>query len=80
MSLLDVHLLLQLTELRGRGLQTDSYLLQLLVCRSHQVAAPVRRLTSVFQLKKNQEIQLKMDLVEKKKTSLCSSSSATLVL
>lgn len=44
------HLFLQLAELSRHGLQADSRLLQLLVCRSDQVAAPVGRLTGIFQL------------------------------
>lgn len=36
------HLFLQLAELSGHGLQADSCLLELLVRRSNQVAAPVR--------------------------------------
>lgn len=44
------HLFLQLAELSRHGLQANSCLLQLLVCRSDQVAAPVGRLTGIFQL------------------------------
>lgn len=48
--LLSSHLFLQLAQLCGRGLQPDARLLQLLVRSSNQVAAPVGRLTSIFQL------------------------------
>lgn len=48
--LLLTHLFLQLAELSGHGLQADPGLLELLMRGSHQVAAPVCRLTGVFQL------------------------------
>lgn len=52
------HLFLQLAELRGHGLQTDSGLLELLVGCSNQVAAPVRRQTSVIQLtERNKKVE-----------------------
>lgn len=49
--LISDHLFLQLAELSIHGLQADSCLLELLMCCSDQMAAPVRRLTGVFQLK-----------------------------
>lgn len=51
------HLFLQLAELRGHGLQAYSCLLELLVCCSNQVAAPVRRLTSIFQLMERNKVE-----------------------
>ena len=45
-----VYLFLQLAELAGHGLQADACLLELLVGRPHQVAAPIRRLARVLQL------------------------------
>lgn len=44
------HLFLQLAQLCRSGLQADAGLLQLLMRCSNQVAAPVGRLTSIFQL------------------------------
>lgn len=55
--LISDHLFLQLAELSRCGLQADSSLLELLMCCSHQVAVPVRRLTRTFQLTERHKIE-----------------------
>lgn len=55
--LLSSHLFLQLAQLCRHGVQADPGLLQLLVRRSDQVAAPVGRLPRIFQLTGGNQIR-----------------------
>lgn len=70
------HLFLQLAQLGRRGLQTSPYLLQLLVGRSHQVTAPVCRLSSTFQLEQKPECPSQASRAWKREVHICFESRA----